>query len=118
VTDTTLDITDMLSMFATAYARPEPTPKDISVWHCALAGWTGDELREAAYVLLLDRSHVPAPADVLRVLREQRARLPPKPTPSVTGSIPLADGARQILEQLEERARTSGRPIPARRGAK
>lgn len=113
---TDADVLDMLTTFSEAYSRKAPTEQTVAVWKAALGSLGGDEMREAAYTLLADREHMPTPADVLRVAREQRAAKKP-PVETMKGDIPLQDGVRKILDDLEARMRRDGKIPPKRKNA-
>lgn len=103
------DVADLLTHFFEAYGGAAPTEQTVGVWLQALESITGDEARAAAYTLLENRERRPAPADVLRLAREQRASTAAKLAPNATGTIPLQDAAKRILADLEQRMRAGGK---------
>lgn len=104
------DVRDLLATLHSAYGRPQPTEANVQVWRSVLSSLTGDELRSAALALLEERPSPPAPADVLRVARDQRARRQPATEDDdPRGQVSVQDGARIILEKLAQKMRAAAR---------
>lgn len=107
-----LDIRDLLDTFHSVYGGPKVTDDAVAAWKAVLSDLTGDEAREAAFELLKNRDRRPTPADLLRVAREQRlAKEPPVVKGDPRGKIPIEEGARQILRELEARMARDGKVI-------
>lgn len=100
-----------------AYPRLIINERTVEVWRLALDGCDDGEAGDAVLTLLREnpQRHQPTPADILRVIREQRRERAPEIEHDPRAVIPMQEAARVIVEDLAHRFRASGRPIPARR---
>lgn len=105
----------MLETVQAAHPRIVVTDKTVEVWRVALDAADDGEAGDAVLTLLRENPHQPTPADILRVVREQRRARAPDIEYDPRAVIPMQEAARVIVEDLAHRFRASGRPIPARR---
>lgn len=104
----------MLETVQAAHPRLVVNEKTVEVWRVALDGCDDGEAGEAVLTLLRESAHQPTPADIIRVTREQRARVAREASPDPRSVIPMHDAARQIVEDIEARMRARGRTPPRR----
>jgi len=113
-----MDLASAAALMATIRVMHPKLPKSddaVSVWALALDGCDEAAAADAVMTLLRESHRQPTPADIIRVMRETRARLHPEVKPDPREIIPLNEAAASILAELTARMRADGRIPPASR---